>query len=80
MSIKRTVKKQARRALIAVVKPFPPARWRARMFINNHRRRIYNKIKSQTPTEPQTIVFESFMGRSYSDSPKAVYEWILNEI
>ena len=79
MSIKRTVKKQARRALIAVVKPFPPARWRARMLINNHRRRIYNKIKNQTPTEPQTIVFESFMGRSYSDSPKAVYEWILND-
>ena len=79
MSIKQTVKKQARRALIAVVKPFPPARWRARMLINNHRRRIYNKIKSQTPTEPRTIIFESFMGRSYSDSPKAVYEWILND-
>lgn len=49
------------------------------MFINNHRRRIYNKIKSQTPTEPHTIIFESFMGRSYSDSPKAVYEWMLGD-
>ena len=79
MSIKRVVKKHIRKTLITVVKPFPPARRRARNLINEHRSRIYNKIRSSVKTQPRTIIFESFMGRSYSDSPKAIYQKIITD-
>ena len=79
MSVWRSIKRQGRRTLIAIVKPFPPARRWARSTINNHRHRVYLSIKSKTPTEAKTIIFESFMGRSYSDSPRAIYKQMVSD-
>lgn len=33
---------------------------------------------SKLPVEKNLIIFESFMGRKYTDSPKAIYEYMLN--
>lgn len=39
-------------------------------FINKKR---YIRIKKHTPTEEKTVVFESFLGRQYGCSPKALF-------
>lgn len=79
MTYTHPIRHNLRRAMVTVVKPFPPARRRARQIINNYRSRIYRQIKKQTPTESKTIIFESFMGRSYSDSPRAIYLQMLQD-
>lgn len=48
-------------------------RW-ARNKKNILKNRKYNKTK----VDPKLVVFESFMGRKYVDSPKAIYEYMLN--
>lgn len=79
MNVKRVVKRNLRRLLIAAVKPFPGPRNAARQLLCRHRTRIYKRIQRNHPTEPKTIIFESFMGRSYSDSPKAIYQHMLRD-
>ena len=39
------------------------------------RNRKFNKIE----VDPKLIVFESFMGRKYVDSPRAIYEYMLSD-
>lgn len=79
MSVKRIIKKQLRRTAMRIVKPFPPLRNAARVTLRKHRGRIYRQIRRNHPTEPRTIIFESFMGRSYSDNPRAIYEYMLTD-
>ena len=38
---------------------------------------IFNNAAKQ-PIEEKTVIFESFMGRKYADSPKAIYEYMVN--
>lgn len=38
----------------------------------------YQKISENSKTDPKLIVFESFQGRSYSCSPKAIYKYMLS--
>lgn len=71
--------KIARKSIVAVVKPFPPLRRLARDTINSRRSRIYRQIRRSVNVEPKTIIFESFMGRSYSDNPRAIYEAMLKD-
>lgn len=40
-------------------------------------RLIYDKIFLKMPLKDDLIFFESFLGKSYSDSPKAIYEKII---
>ncbi len=47
------------------------------MLIKN--RMKYAFWKYRTKVNPKMIVFDSFMGRQYSDSPKAIYEYMLNK-
>ena len=42
-----------------------------------HRENRYNKFADR-PVDEKLVVFESFMGRKYADSPKAVYEYMLH--
>lgn len=79
MSVKRKIKKTIKKTAIAVTKPFPPARRAVRHALWSHRSKIYQQVKAKTPTEPKTIIFESFMGRSYSDNPRAIYEQMLHD-
>ncbi len=37
----------------------------------------YELTNKYTKVDPQTIVFESFGGQAYSDSPKAIYEYMV---
>jgi CDP-glycerol glycerophosphotransferase len=39
----------------------------------------YAAWKYRTKVNPKMIVFDSFMGRQYSDSPKAIYEYMLSQ-
>ncbi|MCA0174369.1 bifunctional glycosyltransferase family 2 protein/CDP-glycerol:glycerophosphate glycerophosphotransferase [Bacillus sp. RAR_GA_16] len=42
-------------------------------------RALYNYVFTKLPMQNKTIVFESFLGKNYSDSPKNIYEELLNE-
>src|SRR5699024_8456513 len=50
----------------------------------NHRYRqktVQQNVFSKMPMLKKTIVYESFLGRNYSDSPKAIFEYLMyNEI
>lgn len=39
-------------------------------------RHMYNKYIKDKPIEENTIMFETFFGKDYSDSPKYIYEYI----
>ncbi|MFJ8540501.1 CDP-glycerol glycerophosphotransferase family protein [Streptomyces sp. NPDC093586] len=36
--------------------------------------RVYHEVFSRLPIKKRTVVFESHLGRQYSDSPRAIYE------
>ena len=42
-------------------------------------RKIENRFSqySDLPIDDKLVIFESFMGRRYSDSPRAIYEYML---
>ena len=42
------------------------------------KKRIYNKCCKKNKVDEKMIIFESFMGRTYSDNPKAIYEEMIN--
>lgn len=48
-------------------------RGRTRLYIQ-----IYRSIFLKMPIKEEAIVFESFLGKSYSDSPKYIYEYMLS--
>lgn len=50
---------------------------RAVMLAKNRTNYVFWKYK--TRINPKMMVFDSFMGRQYSDSPKAVYEYMLGK-
>ncbi|MCV3741243.1 bifunctional glycosyltransferase family 2 protein/CDP-glycerol:glycerophosphate glycerophosphotransferase [Lentilactobacillus hilgardii] len=50
--------------------------------IRQHRGRgflrlIYHRFLIKLPIRPHVILYESFLGRNYSDSPKAIYQYLL---
>src|SRR5699024_10000003 len=47
-------------------------RKRSRLYIE-----IYRSIFLKCPLQIKTVIFESFLGKSYSDSPKYIYEFML---
>lgn len=46
---------------------------------SRHQRRkvIYHRIYLKKPVEPDTVFFSTFYGRAYADSPRAIYEYML---
>jgi len=38
---------------------------------------LYNSLFTKMPMKKNRVVFESFLGKSYSDSPKYIYEYML---
>ncbi|MDQ0269114.1 bifunctional glycosyltransferase/CDP-glycerol:glycerophosphate glycerophosphotransferase [Cytobacillus purgationiresistens] len=38
---------------------------------------LYKKVFTRLPLKEKSIVFESFLGKNYSDSPKNIYEYML---
>ncbi|MFF3020016.1 CDP-glycerol glycerophosphotransferase family protein [Streptomyces sp. NPDC057939] len=41
--------------------------------------KVYHEVFSKLPLKKGTIVFESHMGKQYSDSPKAIYEELVRQ-
>ena len=39
---------------------------------------LYKHVLTKKPVNERKIVFESFLGKNYSDSPKYIYEYLLN--
>ena len=39
----------------------------------------YKKISRANPTDENVVLFESFLGKMYADSPKAIYEYMLQD-
>lgn len=46
----------------------------SRKGLNAHRGRLYGEHMAQTEVNPKVVLFETFMGRSYACSPRAIYE------
>lgn len=67
-----------RSAIIATSKRAPWFRRTVRTGLRTTRATAY-QVAHRTPVRKQTIVFESFMGRSYSGSPRAIYERALQD-
>jgi CDP-glycerol glycerophosphotransferase len=72
---KQTVRKTA----IKVAKKQDLFRKAARAVLTDSKRKTYDEIKANTPTDPKMILFSTFDGRSYGDSPKAMYEYMLTD-
>lgn len=51
----------------------------ARWVLYHYRHLVYSIIKMTVKTEDRTVCFKAFNGKSYSCSPKAIYEYMLNE-
>lgn len=67
-----------RSAVIAVSKRAPWFRRAVRKGLRATRSTAY-QVAHRSPVRERTIVFESFMGRSYSGSPRAIYERALKD-
>lgn len=39
---------------------------------------LYNRIFTKLPVKKNTVFLESFLGKSYSDNPKYIYEYMIN--
>ncbi|MEE0966237.1 MAG: CDP-glycerol glycerophosphotransferase family protein [Bacilli bacterium] len=51
----------------------------AKKYIYYRRKRIYNNFCKQNAIDSKMIIFESFIGRSYCDSGKAIYEEMIKD-
>ncbi len=52
-----------------------------KLFRNTYIKKLggdYDKLSESCVTDPKLIVFESYQGRNYSCSPKAIYEYMLS--
>lgn len=78
VSFKRKIIRLVRSIIIAITKHFTPLRIATRKVLQDRRVRRYNGIKANIPTDDKIILFSTFDGRNYSDSPKAIYEYMLN--
>ena len=75
--ILRTIKRPIKRLASAIGRRSRPFKKLYRASIRSKRRLRYKRFASQE-IDKKLIVFESFMGRKYADSPKAIYEYMVN--
>jgi CDP-glycerol glycerophosphotransferase len=60
------------------VKVCPPARKLVRNMLFRYRGWVYRRAVRGVVTDPNLMVFCVFSGRGYSDSPRALYEYMVN--
>ena len=77
--MKRKIKKIIKKNITNIAKKNTTFRKIVRSAMNCYRGRGYNKTTSGIVTDENTIIFISFNGKSYSDTPKAVYEYMLSQ-
>jgi CDP-glycerol glycerophosphotransferase len=76
VNLKKLVITTAKNAGIALGKKSPRFRDWARSRLIRHRTGLYRQQMRQTQVDSHVILFESFMGRKYACSPKAIYEYM----
>ena len=69
-----TSSKQVRRIALGILRHMPKTRQLARRAYWKYRGRQYDSLSCSKETQGNVVLFESFMGRSYSCSPRAIYE------
>lgn len=69
-----SLKKLAKKSAYAVMRACPPLRRLIRSSLWAYRGKRYDKLAASVRTDPRCAVFSSFMGRSYSCSPRAIFE------
>ena len=81
-SIASRIKRDLKRPIKKVISLFTRRNQAALAMYNKvkKKRRVkrYNKYAVE-PVDNKLVVFESFMGRKYADSPKAIYEYMLHD-
>ena len=73
---KNTIKQWIKTGMYSFVKVCPPARKVVRNLLFRYRGRIYRRASRGVSTDPNLMVFCVFSGRGYSDSPRALYEYM----
>lgn len=73
-TLRRRLTKLLKRPATAVIKRSPALRHLLRGSLNTRRANRYKTLTQTLPLDRKKVVFESFMGRTYSDSPRAIFE------
>ena len=80
---KRNYKKELFEAIkkfaINIAKKQSGFRKESRKILLESRKKSYDEIRDRIKTDPKVILFSTFDGRSYGDSPKAIYEYMLTQ-
>ena len=77
VSLKRKIIRLVRSIIIGITKHITPLRIATRKVLQSRRVKRYNGIMQSFATDGKIILFSTFDGRNYSDSPKAIYEYLL---
>lgn len=72
------VKKKIKSVLFDIAKKYPPLRGVIRTSFFTYRRYRFNQVSKQFTTDKKLITFCVFSGKGYSDSPRAIYEYMLS--
>lgn len=72
-----SIKTKAVAAAYTVAKKCPPLRQVIRNGLFAYRRHHYNSNTKGIQTDKKKVIFCTFSGRGYSDSPRAIYEYML---
>lgn len=73
-SIKRTLYKGAKTCAYALMRRCPPLRKALRKVVWRGRQKRYAALGASIETRADSVIFGSFMGRSFSCSPRAAFE------
>ena len=74
-----TARRLVRSAGLGVLRHMPRTRLFVRQRYWAHERRKYDAMASKVPADEKLVFFESFGGRSFSCSPRAIYLSMLNQ-
>lgn len=77
--VKQELYEAAKKLAINIAKKRDGFRKESRKILLESRKQAYEKIKASTKTDNKTVLFSTFDGRSYGDSPKAIYEYMLSD-
>jgi len=72
-----SIKEKVKKSVVNISKKNQLIRSFVRFLVYIKRRVIFITAKMTTKLDEKTVIFESFMGRSYSDNPRAIYEEML---
>ena len=68
-----------KKVIISIIKKNQFLRSLLRKMVYLKKRIIYKRCCKQNEIDEKMIIFESFMGRTYSDNPRAIYEEMLKD-